>query len=53
MTMRTALVALVLGLTPALAWASCSTMHQTTASACGEGQVWDAASQTCIIPQTS
>jgi hypothetical protein len=53
MTLKTALVALVLGLAPALAWAHCGDHIRTTASNCGEGQVWDEASQTCITPQTS
>lgn len=53
MTLKTAFIALVLASAPALAWASCASMHQTSASACGEGQVFDPASQTCITPQTS
>ena len=53
MNLRTAFVALVLGLSPALVWASCGHETRTTASACGEGQVFDEASQTCIVPQTS
>ena len=53
MTLRTAFVALVLGLTPAMAWASCSPAIHTTAAACGEGQVWDSASGTCVTPPTS
>lgn len=55
MTIRTALVALVLGLSPAAAFAmgGCMSERQTSASACGEGMVWDSASQTCIAPMSS
>ena len=53
MSVKTAFVALVLGLTPAMASAYCNSEVRTTASACGEGQVFDPASQTCIVPQTS
>jgi hypothetical protein len=53
MTFKTAFVALVLGLIPAMASAYCAGDMRTTASACGEGQVFDPASQTCITPQTS
>lgn len=53
MTIKTTLVALVLALSPGLAFASCSGMMHQTASTCGEGQVWDAAAQACVTPQTS
>lgn len=53
MKIKTALVAVVLAFSPALASASCMMDRQTTASACGEGQVWDASSQTCIVPMSS
>lgn len=54
MTIKTGLVALVLTLAPGLAFASCyGGPHQTTASACADGQVWDATAMICITPQTS
>ena len=55
MAIKTTLIALVLVAAPgmALAMGGCNTMRATTASACGEGQVWDAGSQTCVIPATS
>lgn len=54
MTLKTALAALALTLAPTLAFAYCGGVpHTPTASACGDGQVWDEASQTCIVPQTS
>lgn len=53
MRIKTALVALVLAVTPALASAGCMMGHQISASACGEGQVWDESSQACIVPVSS
>jgi hypothetical protein len=53
MTLKTAFIALVLASAPALAFASCYDTHQTSASACAEGQVFDPASQSCVSPQTS
>jgi hypothetical protein len=53
MTIKTALLAMTLVLSPALASASCWMESQTSASACGEGLVWDAGSQTCIAPISS
>jgi len=53
MTIKTTLVAVVLALSPAMAFAGCFSAHQTTASACGEGLVWDAASESCIAPASS
>jgi hypothetical protein len=51
---KTTLAAMVLVALPGMAMAmGCNTMRATTASACGEGQVWDTGSQTCIIPTTS
>ena len=53
MKIKTAFVAMVLALSPALASAGCWMGHQTSASACGEGMVWDDPSQTCIAPISS
>jgi len=53
MKIKTAFVAMVLALSPALASAGCWMGHQTSASACGEGMVWDEPSQTCIAPISS
>lgn len=54
MKLKVTLAALVLGFTPALASAMCSSMKlDQTASACAEGQVWDADSATCIEPVSS
>ncbi|MCC5956857.1 MAG: hypothetical protein JJU07_12200 [Natronohydrobacter sp.] len=52
MKLKITLAALVLGLTPALASAMCSTRHDT-ASACAEGQIYDADTMTCIEPVSS
>lgn len=52
MKLKITLAALVLGLTPALASAMCSSRHDT-ASACAEGQVFDAETATCIEPVSS
>lgn len=53
MTIKTTLVALVLALSPGLAFASCEGEVRQTTSACAEGQVWDGASQTCVTLPTS
>lgn len=53
MTLRTTLAALALTLLPGLAAASCWGMKNETASACSEGQTWDAGSQTCVTPVNS
>lgn len=53
MTIRTTLAALALILAPGLATAACFGMHQPTAAACAEGQVWDSASGGCIALPTS
>ncbi len=50
---RTAFVAMVLALSPALASAGCWMGHQTSASACADGQVWNETSQTCTAPISS
>ena len=53
MQLKVTLAALILGLTPALASAMCTTRHDQTASACAEGQIFDADSATCIEPVSS
>lgn len=55
MAIKTTLIALVLVVAPgmALAMGGCNSLRATSASACGEGQVWDAGTQACIIPATS
>lgn len=54
MKLKVTLAALVLGFAPALASAMCSSMKPAqTASACAEGQIWDADSATCIEPVSS
>ena len=55
MKIRLAIAALALAVAPSFAAAmgGCSWERTTTsASACGEGQVWDAGSETCITPVT-
>ncbi|MCE6952001.1 hypothetical protein LAZ40_19990 [Cereibacter sphaeroides] len=42
------LAALALIAAPALAFADCNAKHQTTASACGEGQIYDPVVKGCI-----
>lgn len=53
MKLKVTLAALILGLSPTLAAAMCSTKPHQTASACAEGQVFDADSATCIDPVSS
>ncbi len=54
MKIKTTLAAMVLVALPGMAMAmGCNSMRATTASACGEGLVWDAGTETCIIPATS
>jgi hypothetical protein len=54
MKLKITLAALALSLSPALASAMCSSMKMDqTASACAEGQVWDAATSVCITPVSS
>lgn len=55
MKIRIFLATLAVGLAPGIAMAmgGCGWEHATqTASQCGEGQIWDGASQTCITPVT-
>ncbi len=54
MKLKIALATLALTLSPAIASAMCSSMKpDRTASACAEGQVFDADSRTCIEPISS
>ncbi len=54
MKLKIALAALALTLSPAIASAMCSSMKPAqTASACADGQVFDADSQTCVEPMSS
>lgn len=55
MKAKLSLAVLALALTPGLAAAMCSDRHSTkiTASACGEGQMFDAATQACVVRPTS
>ncbi|HMO07940.1 MAG TPA: hypothetical protein PKD10_09865 [Paracoccaceae bacterium] len=55
MTLRLSLAAMALALAPGLAAAMCSDDQyiKSTASACAEGQVWDAATQGCVLKPTS
>ncbi|SMX42212.1 adenylosuccinate lyase [Actibacterium lipolyticum] len=48
MTIKTLLVAAALSVAPALALAECQWKHDTTASQCAEGQIFDATKGTCI-----
>ncbi|MDD7970393.1 hypothetical protein PUT78_04710 [Roseinatronobacter sp. HJB301] len=53
MKLKLALAAVAFALAPAVASAMCSGMkHETTASGCTAGQVWDADSATCVEPVT-
>ena len=54
MSVKTLIVAAALAVAPtfAVAMGGCGSMQQT-AAACGDGQVWDADSQSCIIPPSS
>lgn len=55
MTIRTTLAALALALAPGLAIAQCADkgMKDISASVCGEGQVWDTQTQTCVVKPTT
>lgn len=54
MKIKLTLAALALALTPGLAAAACGhDREKITASACGEGQVFDAATQACVLKPTS
>lgn len=52
MKIRTTLAALALALAPGLAFAQeCAEKHR--ASACAEGEVWDASAQICVPKPSS
>ncbi|MFN6977859.1 MAG: hypothetical protein ACK4OP_07030 [Gemmobacter sp.] len=53
MKVKVFLAAAALALAPGLASAMCGHERKTTATACGEGMVFDAASQTCVKAATS
>lgn len=54
MKMKIALTAFVLGFSPAIASAMCSSMQpEQTASICAEGQIWDSGTAACIEPVSS
>jgi hypothetical protein len=55
MKLKTTLAALALVIAPGLAAAQCSYGEKAsvTASACGEGQVYDAATASCVLKPTS
>ncbi|MFN3970845.1 MAG: hypothetical protein ACK4GO_11090 [Gemmobacter sp.] len=55
MKLKLSLAAVALALTPGLAAAYCGDRKpmNITASACAEGQVFDAATQACVIQPTS
>ena len=55
MTLKMTFAAIALTLAPGLAAAQCDQMNDTkiTASACGEGMVWDTAAQTCVAKPSS
>jgi hypothetical protein len=56
MKTRLALAALALTFAPALAFAGGGCKHdrtRITASACGEGMVWDTVAQACVVKPTS
>ncbi len=54
MTIRTTLAAMALALLPGLAAAQgCSYDKETSASACGEGQTYDAVTKSCVTAASS
>ncbi|MFN3643867.1 MAG: hypothetical protein ACK4TB_13220 [Gemmobacter sp.] len=53
MKVKVFLAAAALALAPGLASAMCGHERKTTATACGEGMVFDAATQTCVKAATS
>ncbi|WP_168222898.1 hypothetical protein [Oceanicola sp. D3] len=48
MKTKTALAALALALSPALAYAECSSQH--VRMSCADGKVWDDKTASCITP---
>lgn len=55
MTLKMTFAVLALALAPGLAAARCDHMTDVriTASACGEGMIWDATAQTCVAKPSS
>lgn len=55
MKLKTTLAALALALAPGLAFAQCDHMTDTkiTASACGDGMVWDTVTRGCVEKPSS
>jgi uncharacterized protein YdeI (BOF family) len=54
MTVKALLALIALMVSPALALAQgCDHGNAQSASQCGEGQTWDAASQSCVTPINS
>lgn len=55
MKIKTTLAVIALTLAPGLAAAMCSDYDKAkvTASACQDGQTWDAATQACVTPTSS
>ncbi len=55
MTLRMTFAVLALTCAPAFAAPECDRMNdiKITASACGEGMVWDTAAQTCVAKPSS
>ncbi len=55
MKVKTFLAATVLAMAPGLAMAmgGCGSMTPQSASACGDGQVWDADARACVTPLSS
>ena len=54
MKLKVTIAALALAALPSLSFAMCSwEKHETTASQCGEGQTFDAATGTCVTAATS
>jgi uncharacterized protein YdeI (BOF family) len=53
MKFRIIFAAAALALAPGLAMAMCGHERTTTATACAEGYVFDAATQTCVLKATS
>jgi hypothetical protein len=55
MTLKMTFAVIALTLAPGLAMAQCHGMKDVkiTASACGEGMVWDTVAQSCVVQPSS
>lgn len=53
MKLKTILAAAALAFAPGFAMAMCGHERNTTATACAEGYVFDAGTQTCVLKATS